>query len=87
MVNAIEPNAPPAWVQWGEWFWLAIVVVGAVLEIYAAFINPHVPTFTGMVKRFVPWPFVRALVIGGLFYHFCIQPIYEALAKMGIKIF
>lgn len=87
----IEPNAPPAWVHWGEWFWLAIFIVGGVLEIYSAFINPHVPTFTGMIKRFIPWPFVRAVTLGALFvglmYHFFIQPLYEVAAKMGIKVF
>lgn len=83
----IEPNAHPIWVLWGEWFWLALVVVGAAVEVYAAFVNPHVPTFTGMVKRFCPWPFLRACLFGGLFYHFCIQPLYETFKYMGIKIF
>lgn len=83
----IEPNAPPAWVHWGEWFWLAIFIVGGALEVYSAFVDPRVPTFTGMVKRFCPYPILRAGMFGVLFYHFVIQPIYEALAKLGIKVF
>lgn len=80
-------NAPPQWQQWGEWAWLGVVVVGLGLELYAAFINSHTPTFTGMVKKFCPYPIIRAGFLGALFYHFVIQPIYEALKAMGVKVF
>lgn len=86
-MNLIEPNAPPAWHLWAKVFWIVVVAVGAGLEIYAAFVDSNTPTFTGMVKQYVKWPILRAALFGALFYHFCIQPLYETLDKMGIKVF
>lgn len=86
-MNVQAINAPPTWHTWGKVFWFVVIIVGAGLEAYAAFIDPKTPTFTGIVKEYVKWPIVRAAIWGALFYHFCIQPLYEALADMGVKVF
>lgn len=85
-MNVIEPNAPPNWYVWAEYLWILVIVLGAVAEA-VHFFDPRFPTFTGLIKKWCPWIVVRAAVCGGLFYHFCIQPIVETLNKMGYKIF
>ncbi len=54
---------------------MGVVLFGAGIELYAAFFNPHFPTFTGLVRKFVP-RILTAAVLGALFYHFLIQPLY-----------
>lgn len=70
----------------GKLLWLVVIAQGLALEVYAQWFDKDFCTFTSLVKEFVK-PTFRAALIGVLFYHFVIQPIFEALNKQGIKIF
>lgn len=59
--------------HWNTIFWLALIGVGAWLEIEGV-AHGRLSTFTDLIRRSVP-TWIRAAVLGLLVFHFLIDPV------------